>query len=61
MGHRMFQVGETVCGNAVEVEDDGQAGGLIHCHQVPLEVPHYLDGQSVLGPMHTDGKEENTF
>ena len=56
----MFQVGETVCRNAVEVEDDGEGGGLVHCHEVPLKVPDNLCGESALSPVHADGEEYYT-
>ena len=44
----------------VQVENDGQKRSLIHGQQVPLKLSHDLDGQSILGPVHTDGEENYT-
>ena len=56
----MFQRGDDVDGDVVEVEDDGEGGGLVHGHEVPLKVPDNLCGESPLGPVHADGEEYYT-
>ena len=44
----------------VQEEDDSQKRCLIHRQQVPLKLSHDLDGQSILGPVHADRKENYT-
>ena len=44
----------------VQEEDDSQKRCLIHRQQVPLKLSHDLGGQSILGPVHADRKEDDT-
>ena len=45
----------------VQEEDNRQKSSLIHRQQVPLKLSHDLVGQSILGPVHADCKENYTF